>query len=313
MAKPVSKIIIGIDVSKDHLVTCEWHSERIVTHDNRRGDIQTWLKSLCGPVQIAIEPTAEYHLEVVDVALELGHEVFLVNPRQLAHYRRAVHVRHKTDPVDAWLLARFLAHEGHALRPFQPQRHQARQLWALLKRRAKVVATRRQLQQSLKGVHISIKALNTQFQRLLERIDLRILKLIRALGWKDDFQRCLSIPGIGKINAAALVAAWHRGAFASSDAFIAYLGMDVRIRQSGQYRGQAKLTKHGESELRRLLFCAAQPARSYHCFESYYQRQLNKGLPKTAAKVIVGRKLARIAFALMKNQQTFIRQELPAG
>ena len=121
----------------------------------------------------------------------------------------------------------------------------------------------------------------------------------------------MSIPGIGPLNAAALVATYHRGAFANSDAFIAFIGMDVRLRESGHYRGKRKLTKRGEAELRRLLYCAAQPARCYQPFEDFYQRQLEKGLPKIAAKVILARKLARIAFTLISNQQMFIKQAIP--
>ncbi|MEO0997641.1 MAG: transposase, partial [Pseudomonadota bacterium] len=121
-------------------------------------------------------------------------------------------------------------------------------------------------------------------------------------------RHCRSIPGIGPINAAALVCAFHRGAFACGHAFIAFLGLDVRRRESGLFKGQRKLTKRGDAELRRLLYCAAQPARSLPRFDAYYRAQLDKGLPKTAAKVILARKLARIAFALISKKQTFKTQ-----
>ncbi|MGB5338460.1 MAG: transposase [Gammaproteobacteria bacterium] len=311
MAKRVSKITLGVDVAKDECVACDWHTDKILTLPNQNNSIKEYLRSLHGPVQIAIEPTSHYHLIVVEEALALGYEVYLINPRQLAHYREAVNVRNKTDPQDAWLLARYLVHEGSQLRAYQPQCRQAQRLWALLKRRAVVVAARKQLQQSFSDINLPVQALFTQFQHLLARIDLHIRKLIRALGWSNDYQRCLSIPGIGPLNAAALVAAYHRGAFANSDAFIAFIGMDVRLRESGHYRGKRKLTKRGEAELRRLLYCAAQPARCYQPFEDFYQRQLEKGLPKIAAKVILARKLARIAFTLISNQQMFIKQAIP--
>ena len=311
MANLVSKITLGVDVAKDECVACDWHTDKILTLPNQNNSIKEYLRSLHGPVQIAIEPTSHYHLIVVEEALALGYEVYLINPRQLAHYREAVNVRNKTDPQDAWLLARYLVHEGSELRAYQPQCRQAQHLWALLKRRAVTVAARKQLQQSFSDISLSAQALFTQFQHLLARIDLRILKLIRALGWSNDYQRCLSIPGIGPLNAAALVAAYHRGAFANSDAFIAFIGMDVRLRESGHYKGKRKLTKRGEAELRRLLYCAAQPARCYQPFEDFYQRQLEKGLPKIAAKVILARKLARISFTLISNQQMFIKQAIP--
>jgi len=52
----------------------------------------------------------------------------------------------------------------------------------------------------------------------------------------------------------------------------------VRLRESSTFKGKRKLTKRGESELRRLLYCAAKPARSLSRFETYHQRQLDKGL-----------------------------------
>jgi len=310
VAKQVKEITLGIDVSKDELVVCDWDTEDIITLENKASTIKDWLKTLYGPLRIAIEPTSSYHLEVLEQAHALGLEVYLISPRQLVHYREAVNVRNKTDPQDAWLLARYLAHESGSLRPAQPLCAKAQQLWSLLKRRAAVVKARTQLKQSFAETTLSTKALFTELKRLLDRIDQRMRILVRALGWWADYQRCLSIPGIGPLNAAALVAAYHRGVFASSDAFVAFIGIDVRLRESGKYKGKRKLTKRGEAELRRLLYCAAQPARSYQLFDAYYQRQLEKGLPKIAAKVCLARKLSRIAYSLIVNQQSFKKKEL---
>ena len=130
----------------------------------------------------------------------------------------------------------------------------------LLKRRGTLAQTRVQLRQSLHGVGISTVALFTQINALLKRIDGRIKQLIDQLGWHADYQHCLTLPGIGPLNAAALVAAFHRGAFAGANAFVSFIGFDVRIRESGRFKGKRKLTKRGEAELRRLLYCAANPA-----------------------------------------------------
>ncbi len=307
MAKLVNKITLGVDVAKDQHVIYNWQTNQITDLPNELSDIKTWLRSFNGPVQIAIEPTSHYHLVMVEEAQALGYEVYLINPRQLVHYREAINVRNKTDPLDAWLLARYLEHEGSQLRPFKPRDPRAQRLWRLILRRSMVVKSRQQLHQSFADLQVSIQGVLTQFQQLLARIERKIIILIRELGWWGDYQYCLSIPGIGPGNATALVAAYHRGAFAGSDAFVSYLGLDVRIRESGYFRGKRKLTKRGEPELRRLLFCASHGARRYHRFADYYQRQLEKGLSKIAARVILSRKLARIAFTLMRNQEVFIK------
>lgn len=305
MANPTMKITLGVDVAKDQVVVYNWQTKQTVMLANKRRELQAWLRSLHGPVQIAIEPTSHYHLAMVEETQALGYDVYLVNPRQLVHYREAINIRNKTDPLDAWLLARYLEHEGGQLRLFQPRDPRAQQMWRLILRRATVIKSRQQLRQSFDGVQVSIKGLLTQFQQLLARMDRQIITLIRELGWQPDYQRCLSIPGIGPGNASALVAAYHRGAFAGGDAFVSYLGLDVRIRESGFFKGKRKLTKRGEPELRRLLFCASHGARTYHRFAEYYQKQLDKGLCKIAARVVLTRKLARIAFALMRNEEIF--------
>jgi len=309
VANQVAKITLGIDVAKDQHLIFNWQTQQTIRLPNQADEIKAWLKTLHGPVRMAIEPTSHYHLVMVDEALTLGYEVYLVNPRQLVHYREAVNERNKTDPLDAWLLARYLEHEVDQLRPFQPRDPRAQRLWRLILHRATVVKSGQQLQQSFADVRISIRGVLSQFKNLLVRIDRQILTLIRELGWWPDYQHCLSIPGIGSTNASALVAAYHRGGFAGSDAFVSYLGLDVRIRESGYFKGRRKLTKRGEPEVRRLLFCAAHPARHCPRFAEYYQRQLNKGLSKIAARVILARKLARIAFTLIRNGETFVREE----
>ncbi len=179
----------------------------------------------------------------------------------------------------------------------------------MLKRRGLIVGIRKQLLQSFDGVRLSLKALIRQIDNVLKQIDLRMKKLIRELGWWANYQRCLSIPGVGPLNATALTVAYHRGAFSSAAAFVAFLGFDVRLRESGRFKGKRKLTKRGESELRRLLYCAAKPARSYLPFQHFHQRQLDKGLPKIAANVVLARKIARIAFSLIRNEQTFVKKQ----
>lgn len=305
MAKLVSPITLGIDVAKDALAVYLWQQEQFDTIDNNTEAITAFLKSLTGPTRIALEPTSHYHFEVVDIAMTLGMEVYLVNARQVAHYRQAINLRNKTDPQDAWLLARYLEHEVQQLQPFRPRDRRAQCLWRLILRRATIVRSQQRVQQSMREVRFSVQALMTQFKEVLLRLDKQIRQLIRDLGWSADYRRCQSIPGIGPLNAAALVVTYHRGAFSGRDAFIAYLGLDVRIRESGRYRGKRRLTKRGAPELRRLLYCASGPARVNQRFAEYFQRMVTKGLSRTAARVALSRKLARIAFALMSREECF--------
>ena len=134
MANPVTPITLGIDVSKDELVVCQFDDPDPVRRiDNEPDAIRTWLAGYGDAVRIAVEPTSTYHLAVVEAALDRGMLVYLINPRQLVHYREAVNEINKTDPIDAYLLARYVAREADQLRPFQPRDRKAQQLWSLMK------------------------------------------------------------------------------------------------------------------------------------------------------------------------------------
>lgn len=312
MSKRVTEITLGVDVSKDWLDIHDWDSGRDWRIENDEQAIDAYLRSLQAPVRLAVEATSDFHLRLIERAIDGGATVYLVNPRALAAYREAVELRNKTDREDARLLARYLDREADRLRPFMPRDTRARELWALLKRRAVVVNARKQIEQSFRHIGLSSRELVSATEHALAQIDQRLKQLLEALGWMADYRRCKSIPGVGELNAIALTASYHRGAFGGSDAFIAFLGMEIRIRQSGRYKGHSKLSKCGESEVRRLLFCAAQPARVHAPFDRYYQRQLAKGYSKIAAKVALARKLARIAFALLDRQESFKYEPLAA-
>jgi hypothetical protein len=61
----------------------------------------------------------------------------------------------------------------------------------------------------------------------------------------------------------------------------------------------------GGPEVRRLLFNAAMQARRNPLWEPYYLALSEQGFSTTAAFVALGRKLARVAFALLQRNVDF--------
>ena len=310
MATQVQKVILGCDVSQEWLDYCQFGSSDTTQVPNQRRDIDRWLKSLSGrPAAIAVEATNTYHELLVERALHFGLEVYLISGYQLRHYALSLNVRMRNDQVDAQLLARLLDREIDALRPFEPRSPQQQQLMRLLKRRALLVRQRQQLHQSFAGLpemRSSVRSLSRRQQHFIALIERRLQRLARELGWQRDLTRLRSLPGVGALNAVALCAAYRSGQFRHRDPFIAFLGLDVRTKDSGKHKGRRKLTKKGEPEYRRLLFNAAMAASKNGCyFNREYLALQARGLTKTAALVAVSRKIARLAFGVLKNQTTF--------
>ncbi len=316
MAQAVNRLIVGIDVAKDTLDIHEWCSGVHCTIANTPAAITAWLKDYSVGLEIALEPTNHYHQCVAEMAHAAGHAVYCVDPYRLSHYRESVGQRAKVDRTDARLLARYLHQEVKHTRRWQPLDVRATRLWQLLKRRATLVKTRTQLRQSLCGIDVAgeeIAALVAQCSVTVRALERHLELTARQLGWTEAVRCCQALPGVGPLTAVALVAAYHRGVFRNVDAFIAYLGMDVRVRDSGTFRGQRKLSKRGEGELRRLLYNAAMAARRNPLWEPYYAALTQRGLSTTAALVALGRKLARVCFALLRHNATFDPKYCPGA
>lgn len=304
MAMNVSQSIIGVDVAKAEVVVYQVETSELKVIPNTKSEIKAWLKALPAKSAIAIEATNIYHVVTVEMAYAMGHQVYVIDGYRLSNYRNGVGGRAKTDACDARLLARYLKNEQAELRAWSPPPKIYTKLQSLLRRRAALVQARVSLSQSWSGEPLlknSCKTLSASLQRHDDLIQARILAAVTEAGLLHQVKRCQAVEGIGFLTAVALTMAFQRGEFASADAYIAFLGMDLRASDSGQKNGKRRLTKKGDSEIRRLLHNAASAGIKSKAWKGLYQGYLARGLKTTQALVIIARKLARIAFSLMKN------------
>lgn len=85
-----------------------------------------------------------------------------------------------------------------------------------------------------------------------------------------------------------------------------FIGLDVRVRESGTYRVRSKFTKKGEPEIRRLLFNGARSAAcSYPQCNNQKHELMARGLNEIQVSVIQSHKIARIAYALMRSGEVY--------
>lgn len=308
MAMQVAKSIIGVDVAKVELVIYQMDDDSLLAIQNDKTPIKHWLRGLPAGSALAVEATNIYHLDLVELAHEAGFAVYVIDGFQLSNYRKSIGGRSKTDTSDAKLLARFLKNEGDDLRVWIPPPAVYCRLQSLLRRRAALVQARTAMTQSWSN-DASLKTAFKSFSASMEQLDLLIQKkiknVLREAGLMDQVARCHAIEGIGLLSATALVMAFMRGEFNNGDAYIAFLGMDLRVSDSGQMSGKRRLTKRGCSEVRRLMHNAAMSASRSAAWKSYYQEHRGKGKATTQVLVMLARKLARVAFALMKNQSEY--------
>jgi transposase len=298
-----------VDVASAHLDIAQHGSASVQRVNNDAGSINRWLRGVRPGALLALESTGRYHLTLARLAHAHGVRVYVLNPRDVKHYARGVGQRGKTDRLDAQLLARFIAHEHAELHAWQPPTPEVQRLDELLHHRATVMRHKTALRQSLgqaPGMAKLLASLMQPMDKALQQLERQIRAAVMTVpGGPQAFKCMTSVPGLGLLNAAALLRLFSRLQSCGADSVIAFTGLDPRPMDSGNKRGVRRLSKRGPAPLRCLLYNAAMSASRTATWRAVYERELAKGLPRTAALIVLARKLVRVAFSLFKTQSLF--------
>ena len=118
----------------------------------------------------------------------------------------------------------------------------------------------------------------------------------------------LSIKGIGRVTVAGLIGeVGDFKKFNTISEIMKLAGLDLYEISSGKHKGQRRISKRGRSLMRKLLFFASINAvKSNGIMHEPYQQMLARGMPKMKALIAISRKLLRIAFALARDDTTYV-------
>jgi transposase len=153
------------------------------------------------------------------------------------------------------------------------------------------------LRQEWKELDVKIEALNGEFVNLT-RTD-------------DNMRRLTSIPGIGVLNATALVAAVGDGrSFAKARDLGAWLGLVPRQHTTGGKPRLLGISKRGNTYLRTLLIHGARAAlpvlsQNNTPLGHWLKAMIERGVHRNAVVVALANKLARVAWAVLRRQKSF--------
>jgi hypothetical protein len=138
----------------------------------------------------------------------------------------------------------------------------------------------------------------------IEKIDRKLCAWAISSG---EARRLMTIPGVGVAAAAALVAAiGDISRFDSSRKLVAYLGLDPKVRQSGEEAPRhGRISKRGNSQARSVLVEAAWSAvRSPGPLRAFGERiRVRKG--SQVAAVAVARKIACLCWQLLSKEEDY--------
>lgn len=160
---------------------------------------------------------------------------------------------------------------------------------------------------ALKSFSFQIKQIINQISFLEEQIkeiEIEISSLISEM-----CPVITTITGIGDVLGAAIFSEiGDISRFEKPSQLVAYAGLDVSVKQSGEFVGtHTKISKRGSPYLRRAIWLAATVAAFKDpALSKYYQGLRNRGKAHGTAVGAVARKLTNIIFAVLRDNKAYI-------
>lgn len=265
---------------------------------------------------------------------ELGHEVIVVNPRQL---RLVAESTLKSDRIDAEILARLSRFDLELLRPVYQRSEEGQALRTKMRVRTSLVRARVALINQVKGTLRSqgvrfsstiaatfvVKWSEAKMPRplrelldplvgaigeLTDRIELVQQELV-ALSHSDELlERMQEVPGVGPLVSVAFLGWVDRAdRFRKSRDVGACLGLRPAVRASGGSKRTGHISREGDSEMRWLLVQAAHASLAVHrdsALKRWGERLVSQ-IGKKKAVVALARKLAVILHRLWVTGESY--------
>jgi transposase len=316
---------VGIDVGKTQLEIAvaptgeHWASE---TTARALRTLTARLAKLA-PQVIVLEATGGYEVPVLGALAQAALPASLVAPARVRHFARATGQLAKTDRLDARLLALYAAQLQPA--PTPPPDAAQRALMLLVARRRQVddmlVAERQRLdQQSLFPaactgvVRADLEATIAFLERSKSTLDHELhAHLTQHPAWAEPLALLRSVPGVGSVTAATLLAYLPELGTLSRHAIAALVGVAPMAAESGQWRGKRHI-RGGRAVVRRVLYMAAVTAcRCHPVLRPHYQQLRARGKSAKVALVACMRRLLVCLNSLLKHRTPWRAPLVPAA
>lgn len=256
------------------------------------------------PTRIVIEATGRLEHAFIMACSKANLPFVIANPAHIKKFAGAIGRLAKTDKLDAQLIAHF----GEAIKPklstLKPEN--VRLMSDLLSRRRQLITIqtmeKNRLQIMPKEISSSIKPLLTALKNQLEKIELKLVKLINECDeYKTKNDIIQSVPGVGNVVTFHLISDMPELGYLTNKQASALLGVAPINRESGIYEGKRSI-RGGRHQIRTAMYMAMMSAMQCNpIFKATYERLVAAGKPKKIAIIACVRKLIVILNSMIRD------------
>lgn len=325
------KYSVGIDVSKDSIHACiseidstqrvKIKSSHQFTNSTKEFSLmEQWLikhKKQKLPLVICMEATGIYYEKLAFYLHQRNYAVIVLLPSKAKKYLQSLGLKSKNDKIDASGLSRMAAEQNLGLwKPLGDFFYKLRQL----------TRHHEQLQQSktifknqlhaLEHSMFESKEVSKQQRKMIELTEKQIDQIAKSIEKhiksneevKKKVDNICKIKGIGILTIATVIAETNGFAlFNNISQLVSYSGYDVIENQSGNHVGKTKISKKGNSHIRRILHMPAFIAVKYDQkpFSDLFNRVYDRTRIKMKGYVAVQKKLLVYIYTLWTKNEAY--------
>lgn len=256
---------------------------------------------------IVLEATGGYEREVVADLTDAGYRVAVINPKRARDFAKALGLVAKTDRIDARVLALFAEKVQPAPNDKTPQKQA--EIQQLVARRRQLVDLKTQESNRWDTTHA--KAARQSIQAVINTLEAEIRGIEKAIetllesddDWQRKIQLIQSVPGLGAVTAATVIADVPELGKLNRQQISALIGLAPYNRDSGAMKGKRSISG-GRKSVRCVLYMAAIAARRFNpVIKTFADRLAQHGKPFKIVITACMRKLLVILNSILKSGQ----------
>jgi len=284
-----------------------------------------WVLKLTEPtvgVRYVMEATGVYHESLACYLADHGYSVSIILPNKISNYFRTLSIKTITDKSASEAITLFGLERK--LENWKRPKPVFKYLRQLTRERDQLIQERTMIKNQLHAEKTESDPNSSTLKRIKQRIDFlnkqeKVIKeeiatlFKKEKGLKEELALLCSIPGIGTLTAATVLAETNGFELVRNKRQLAsYAGFDVQEKQSGtSVKGKTRISKKGNKNLRKAMHLPALTAiRHDQRFRAIFARLVSKHGIKMKGAVAVQRKLLEMCYTIFKTGKPYNKNYL---
>jgi transposase len=273
-------LAIGIDISKDEFHVCA----KMRTADGKLKivgsrffsnnavgflELTSWVSKRAKESYLTryiMEATGSYYEDLAHYLYQRSNRVSVVLPNKIKHFVKSMNVKTKTDKVDSEMIAQIgIERELDAWQPMLPQykmmRDLSRELLSLKKEKSRAMCQLHAMKYSHEKMQsvMQIKQKQIEFyEQSILLIESEIEKIVDSdTDLKERVKKIQKVKGLGLITIIIVLCETNGFLlFNNIRQVVSYAGLDIEMKESGNFKGKTKISKRGNARIRAVPFYA---------------------------------------------------------